>query len=185
MRRLLNLHRSIGQLARHTPDVLQLPEVTRALEAELTRILVKCLAEGYSVEQTRGGRRHGTLLARFVDFLQANPNRPLYLPEICPAVGASERTLRAACEEHLGMGPIRYLTIRRMHLVRRALLRADPSKATVTQIATDYGFWELGRFSVAYRALFGESPSDSLRMPSDKWSAFVNQPSSLTGSIYT
>ena len=40
------------QLARHAPDILQLPEVTRALEAELTRVLVKCLAEGYSVEQT-------------------------------------------------------------------------------------------------------------------------------------
>jgi AraC-like DNA-binding protein len=183
MRRLLNLHRSIGQLARHTPDILQLPEVTRALEAELTRVLVKCLAEGYSVEQTGGGRRQDTLLARFVEFLQANPNRPLYLTEICAAIGVAERTLRAACEEHLGMGPIRYLTLRRMHLVRRALLRADPSKATVTRIATDYGFWELGRFSVAYRALFGESPSDSLRTPSDKWPASVSRPSSPAGSI--
>ncbi len=61
------------------------------------------------------------------------------------------------------MGPIRYLTLRRMHLVRRALLRSDPSKVTVTQIVTDHGFWELGRFAVAYRTLFGESPSDTLR----------------------
>jgi AraC-like DNA-binding protein len=64
------------------------------------------------------------------------------------------------------MGPIRYLTLRRMHLVRRALLRAD-SSTTITRIATDHGFWELGRFSVAYRTLFGETPSESLRRPSD------------------
>jgi AraC-like DNA-binding protein len=51
------------------------------------------------------------------------------------------------------MGPIRYLTLRRMHLARRALLRENLS-ATVTQIATDHGFWELERFAVAYRALF-------------------------------
>jgi AraC-like DNA-binding protein len=61
------------------------------------------------------------------------------------------------------MGPIRFLTLRRMHLVHRALLRADSSKSTVTQIVTDHGFWELGRFSVAYRALFGESPSETLQ----------------------
>jgi len=52
-----------------------------------------------------------------------------------------------------------------MHLARRALLHAHPSEATVTRIVTDQGFWELGRFSIAYRALFGESPSETLRRP--------------------
>jgi AraC-like DNA-binding protein len=164
MHRLLNMHKSIEQLAHGTPNILELPEVSRALENELTHILVRCLAEG--LEQTSGGRRCDAILARFVEFVGANPDRPLYLAEICAAIGAAERTLRASCEEHLGMGPIRYLTLRRMHQVRRALLHSDPSKATVTRIVTDHGFWELGRFSVAYRMLFGESPSKTLRQPS-------------------
>jgi AraC-like DNA-binding protein len=42
---------------------------------------------------------------------------------------------------------------------------ADPTLRTVTEIVTEHGFWELGRFSVEYRALFGESPSTSLRRP--------------------
>jgi hypothetical protein len=66
-----------------------------------------------------------------------------------------------------------------MHLVRRALLRADPSAATVTRLATDHGFWELGRFAVAYRALFDESPSESLRRRPDDYRIFPNRPSSL------
>jgi transcriptional regulator GlxA family with amidase domain len=61
------------------------------------------------------------------------------------------------------MSPHRYLALRRMNLVRRALMMADPARTTVTQIATDHGFWELGRFSVAYRRLFGEAPSVTLR----------------------
>jgi transcriptional regulator GlxA family with amidase domain len=65
-----------------------------------------------------------------------------------------------------------------MHLVRRALLRADPSNSTVTRIVTDHGFWELGRFSVAYRALFNETPSETLRRP-QKHTACLNRPSSL------
>jgi AraC-like DNA-binding protein len=163
MHRLLNMHKSIGQLAHGTPDILELPEVSRALENQLTHILVRCLAEGHCL--TSGGRRGDTIFVRFVEFLEANPDRPLHLAEICAAVGAAERTLRASCEEHLGMGPIRYLTLRRMHQVRRALLHSDPSKASVTRIVTNHGFWELGRFSVAYRMLFGESPSKTLRQP--------------------
>lgn len=41
LRRLLDPHKSIGQLAHCTPNILQ-PEVTRALENELTYISVRC-----------------------------------------------------------------------------------------------------------------------------------------------
>jgi AraC-like DNA-binding protein len=68
-------------------------------------------------------------------------------------------------------------------MVRRALMREDPSTATVTRLATDYGFWELGRFAAAYRQLFGETPSASLRRPSDDRRALLNRPSSLTGTF--
>jgi AraC-like DNA-binding protein len=180
MSRLLKLHKAVGQLAHDVPDILQQPEVLRALENELVHVMVRCLAEAVSVESTIGNRRHDAIIARFEDFLEANPDRPLYLPELCAAIGVAERTLRVSCEEHLGMGPVRYLTLRRMHLVRRALLHADASKSTVTQIVTDHGFWELGRFSVTYRELFGESPSETLRRPAEHTATRLNRPSSLS-----
>src|SRR5262249_30636221 len=55
------------------------------------------------------------------------------------------------------------------HLARRALIEADPVNTTVTQIATNNGFWELGRFAVYYKELFGEAPSESLHRPSRDW----------------
>jgi AraC-like DNA-binding protein len=182
MSRLMKLHKVVGQLTHETPDLLAIPEVRRALESELVHVMVRCLTESVVLETTTGDRRHDAIVARFEEFLEANPDRPLYLTEICAAIGVAERTLRASCEEHLGMGPIRYLTLRRMHLVRRALLRSDPSTATVTQIVTDHGFWELGRFSVAYRMFFGETPSCTLRRPPTNPKVHLERPSSLASA---
>jgi AraC-like DNA-binding protein len=180
MTRLRTLHETIGQMAKLTPDILEQPEVARGFEQQLIHLMVRCLTEGEEPEMTAGGRRHNMIVLRLEEFLEANPDRPLYLSEICAALGAAERTLRVACEEHLRMGPIRYLTLRRMHMVRRALMREGPSTATVTRLATDYGFWELGRFAVAYGQLFGETPSATLRRPSDDRRVLLNRPSSLT-----
>src|SRR5258708_2341142 len=184
MSRLVKIQERADRLAKTPPEGLPLPEVVQALEEELILVMIRCGTESAWSETPAGSHRHDMIVARFEEFLEANPDQPLYLTEICAAIGVAERTLRAACVEHLGMGPIRYLSLRRMHLVRRALLRADPSTATVTRLATDHGFWELGRFSVAYRALFDESPSESLRRPADERPAFLNRPSSLEGHLH-
>ncbi|MGY3584110.1 transcriptional regulator GlxA family with amidase domain [Bradyrhizobium sp. USDA 4341] len=171
-------------MARATPDILELTEVARSLEQQLIHLMVRCLTEGEQPEISGGGRRHNIIVLRLEELLEANPDRSLYLTEICAALNTAERTLRVACVEHLGMGPIRYLSLRRMHLVRRALLRADPVMTTVTRVATDHGFWELGRFSVSYRNLFGESPSETLRRPVQDKPELLRRPSSLAGVTY-
>jgi AraC-like DNA-binding protein len=178
MARLLKINEMVSLLAKITPDILSVAEVARSLEQELILVMIRCLTEGEPSRITTGGRRHDMIIVRFEEFLEAHPDRPLYLTEICAAIGVAERTLRVACEEQLGMGPIRFLSLRRLHLVHRALRRADSSTTTVTRVATDHGFWELGRFSVAYRVLFGESPSQTLRRPSDDGPPGLNRPSS-------
>jgi len=42
-------------------------------------------------------------------------------------------------------------------------MSASNRSMTVTDIALRSGFLELGRFSVEYRQMFGESPSETLR----------------------
>jgi AraC-like DNA-binding protein len=107
------------------------------------------------------------VMRRFEQILEANPNEPLYITEVCAAIGVTDRTLRLHCQDHLGMNPQRYLWLRRMHLARRALAVADETMKTVTEIANEYGFGELGRFAVSYRKLYAEAPSVTLRRPPD------------------
>ena len=60
------------------------------------------------------------------------------------------------------MSPVKYLKRHRMTQARLSLVKAEPADTTVTTVAHHWGFWELGRFAVEYRQLFGESPSTTL-----------------------
>jgi AraC-like DNA-binding protein len=163
--RLLRLHEAAGQLAKTASDILAKPEVAQAIEEALLEAMILCVTEGRSDHVRNVHRHRAGVMRRLEEVLTSTPDKPLYMPQLCATVGASYTTLRDCCQEFLGMSPKRYLWLRRMHLVRRALRSAGPEKTTVTEIATDYGFWELGRFAVAYRSLFGEAPSAALRRP--------------------
>ena len=110
------------------------------------------------------GRVHPPQVINRLDaFLRDHLDEPLQLSQLCDVTGVSERSLRNACHAVCGTSPKRYLTRRRLEAVRQALERARPGEATVTRIATDHGFFELGRFAATYTSLFGERPSDTLR----------------------
>lgn len=160
--RLRRLHSTAGNLAEDAPAVLAHPEVARNLEQALIAAMMNCLSQGQAEPEKAAQRHHAKIMRRFDKVIEEHLEDPLYIPEVCMTVGASERTLRACCEEHLGMAPKRYLLLRRMHLARRVLRRTTPADMSVTEVAMRYGFWQLGRFSVEYKALFGESPSATL-----------------------
>ncbi len=61
-----------------------------------------------------------------------------------------------------GMRPMRYLWRRRMRLARQALRDRRRPEATVTAIAMEFGFWDLGHFAVSYRRPFGQTPRQTL-----------------------
>jgi AraC-like DNA-binding protein len=161
--RLRDLHGQAAYLAEGSPDVLATPEVARGLEQALIHALVGCLdtadSSGFSFSQ----RSHQIIMRRFQRLLDENPQRPLYVPEVCAAIRVPERTLRLCCQEHLGMSPKQYLLLRRMQQARRALGGATAAGTTVTDIASRFGFWHFGRFAGCYRSLFGETPSATLR----------------------
>jgi AraC-like DNA-binding protein len=166
MMRLQRLHAAVGQLAIDAPQIIANPGAARGLEQTLTEALIGCLGQGEICEDRAAQRRHATILRRFRTVIEGNFGETIYLPELCAAIGVSARTLHAICQEQLGASPKRYLLLRRMFLARKALRESAPGMTTVTEIATRFGFWELGRFAVAYRSLFFETPSATLNRSS-------------------
>jgi AraC-like DNA-binding protein len=162
MARLQRLHAAAAILAEDAPAMLAHPDASRGLEQSLIEAMIICLGGTEFHQDRMAPQQHAAIMRRFHQVVGQYGDQPLYLPDLCVKVGASERTLRACCQEHLGTSPKRFLVLRRMQLFRRALRESTPATATVTEIATRFGFWQFGRLAGEYRAFFGEAPSETL-----------------------
>jgi transcriptional regulator GlxA family with amidase domain len=110
----------------------------------------------------RGARRR--LVQHAVEFLSSHAAEGVRIGELSRVAGVSERTLRKAFHTVHGLSPKQFDLRQRLFGARRALCHVDATRKTVTTIACEFGFFELGRFSRAYKAAFGESPSQTIKM---------------------
>jgi AraC-like DNA-binding protein len=157
--RLLRLHAEAGRIAETKLNHIRHPEVARALEQELIWALVTCLTSDGRRVAPAVKRADSETLARLEEVRAAHPAIPLPTKDVCSAVCVSQDTLRASCLRVLGMDAGRYLHLRRLELVRMALLRADPATASITEITQRYGFASPLHFAEDYVDAYGEAPT--------------------------
>lgn len=102
------------------------------------------------------------MVDRALDYALSHLDEPLSILDLCNHIGASRRKLQYCFQETLGINPVAYLRALRLNAVRRELRMSTQSQG-VQDVAARWGFWHLSRFSGDYRAMFGESPSQTLR----------------------
>jgi AraC-like DNA-binding protein len=138
------------------PSLLDDARSRSALRRSVLDALLDSIPEG-----VRAHHPENRLLARLTQFLHGHRERPLWTADLCEALATTPRSLRRVFPDAFGITPGRYLRLRRLHLARRALVSG--TYRNVTAAAMHYGFFDLGRFSAAYRRHFGEMPSAALR----------------------
>jgi len=111
--------------------------------------------------------RYQEIVDRVLEIMCGRTDKPIHIAEISRTAGVSPRTLSRAFQAVHGVTPCRHLRALRLSEARRMLSSADGEPGTVTEVATRFGFVELGRFAVAYRSAFGESPSATLHRSSE------------------
>lgn len=92
--------------------------------------------------------------------MEAEAHEAPQIGDVAARVGVSARTLSEGFRRFRGITPRDFLAARRLEGLRADLLSADPSR-TVTQIAGDWGYVNLGAMAGAYRARFNELPSQT------------------------
>jgi AraC-like DNA-binding protein len=86
----------------------------------------------------------------------------LTVTQIARAASASKRTLFEGFQRTHGMGPLAWMRAQRLDRARSDLLAAQAGEVRVTDVALRWGFPHIGRFSIAYRQCFGETPTATL-----------------------
>ncbi len=161
-------------LARFFSTVAMSPEILArpALLAEFAGELVTVVGREYGGRHESSPLRRGRIakvdavaVARAVEAIEAfdGPHMPIH--DLADAVGVPERTLRSGFNKYLALSPRKYMLLRTMHGARSRLASGSAKETTVARVAMDLGIWDLGRFAMRYRALFGELPSATLHRP--------------------
>lgn len=104
----------------------------------------------------------GTTVRRAVDLLEQRPHEPWTAAALAAEVHLSVRALQEGFRRDLDTTPMTYLHEVRLRRARDALQAADSTVTTVGAVAVGLGLLHRGRFAAAYRAAFGESPSETL-----------------------
>ncbi|CAH0127346.1 helix-turn-helix domain-containing protein [Pseudomonas carnis] len=119
-----------------------------------------CL-DGSSLQKRNEERQ---LMARIGEWAADAPDETANLLELAQIAGVPLRQLQQGFKTYTGMSPAQWLRLRRLNGARRELL--STTDTTVAEVAMNWSFWHLGRFSNSYRALFQELPSETLKRSS-------------------
>ena len=159
------LVRQLMTAAADCPKFESSPAATWASE-ELLKVASLVIGQRQAGNPNQEGRprlARQEIIRRSKALLEERDGKAVLLEELAAAAGVSERTLRTIFNEYFGVGPARYLQLRQLHQVHRALRAADPEAVSVREVLARYGERQVGRFASRYRRLFGELPSETLR----------------------
>ena len=96
-------------------------------------------------------------------FERLQPGEKLNVDDLAAALGISRRSVFHAFRTHYGIGPRRYLELKRLYALRARLRKADRNATSVSRQAGDLGFDDLGRMARRYHELFNEFPRETLQ----------------------
>jgi AraC family transcriptional regulator, ethanolamine operon transcriptional activator len=164
------------------PDTIARAEVRLSLADQLLARVDAFGAREFPVSQdreTRIRRRLGVERAR--EYINRNLTEPIRLSHLCRYARTGSRSLEYGFMEAVGLSPMVYVRVTRLHRVRRMLRSRTTGQRSISEIAMDCGFWHLSQFAMDYKALFGESPSITVRRTKMEYSASERRLEAMTG----
>jgi AraC family transcriptional regulator, ethanolamine operon transcriptional activator len=168
VRQMFELGKRVAETAAQAPAQFDDSPLERAAaQVEVIETLLTALraSSGSTLARSDQTRQTQSVIVKAAeDYALSKIGQRIYVSDLCKATATSERALEYAFKTVMGLSPVQFLARLRLHRAREALLKAPAGgPASVSTIALDWGFWHFGEFARAYKELFNELPSDTLR----------------------
>ncbi|TCK25779.1 AraC family transcriptional regulator [Pseudonocardia endophytica] len=138
----------------------RLPAACRELEsAAMTSVLMTVPSQLTTGVGTVPARTRRSRIREVMDYVDDRAGSDVTTADLAAMAGMSLRALQAGFHDVAGVSPTAYLRAARLDRVHADLTAG----ASVTDAATRWGFYHLGRFAQHYRRRFGMLPSDTAR----------------------
>jgi AraC-like DNA-binding protein len=115
--------------------------------------------------ETLSSASAGFIVAECQRIVAASSDMPPDIEALCQRLRISRRGLQNSFRQIADTTPVHYLRGLRLNLVRTRLMSTRQAQLSVSQAAADQGFGHLSHFTERYKALFGELPSQTSRLP--------------------
>lgn len=158
------LRRHVGLMLEAAEALAPLPPAYLALLRDgCGTLLLNGLPHSRSGELERPAVLPGDAAVRRAEaFLSANADRAISMADVARAAGANLRSLQQAFKKHRNSTLSQRLQDFRLERLRAALTESS-EQGSVTDLVYRSGLGHLGRAASAYRARYGETPSQTLR----------------------
>ncbi len=147
------------------PDILKYSVTAHSIREDLLNRLMDVIHIPDSSPHKTNLSKRSLGMKRALEFLREEDISSVSIPKISRAAEVSLRTLEYAFRDTFGLTPLAYLRLQRMHAARHTLRVSSPETTTVIAVASEFGFYQPGKFAVDYRKFFNEPPSQTLKQP--------------------
>jgi len=147
----------ISYLINEFPKLTIKPEYDK-IESEILHQLFDCME---LVPLVKKRKKFQTKIVR--DILDENITNDIDISTLTSELNIKSSQLHNAFKKEYGVSPKKYLQTLRYNAIRKVLLLSDPNSVTIAEVASKYKISHMSHFSVQYKNIFGETPSQTLR----------------------
>jgi len=160
---IVNFIKSTLETAINFPDLIESLLIKSNIEELSALYIADLIAESLNIPYNlKSTSPDLDLVVEAEELIEENPDKYYTIREIAEDTFTTPRNLQIAFKKYRSYSPMHFLKERKFHKARKLILNAQFG-TTIKSVALSAGILDMNRFSIYYKQLFDELPSETMQ----------------------